>query len=315
MAYEPHMDPPELTVIGSGAIGGYIGARIARSGKSVQFHSPRFAEVLRSRGWSLQLVDGTQMHIPAPLAYSSTSEMRPSRWIFIATKATIRDQLPDLISPIVAPESILLTVQNGLGNRDLLQSAFPRNRVLAGLCQIGVNRSEDGIHITNFVPGDGFIQLGPNSPEDLPVIRELESLLVAAGIQVRHCHSIGEALWRKLMWNIPFNGLTVAVGGTGTDAICMDPALRKVAMALMEEIRLAANRLGHAIEPEYVEKLMGFTDRLGAYMASSVLDWKAGRSLEIEAIWQQPLREGTAAGVHMPHLATLTAILNRIDHR
>ena len=114
------------------------------------------------------------------------------------------------------------------------------------------------------------------------------------------------------MWNVPFNGLTVAIGGKGTDAVCGDPALRAVAIALMEEIRTAANALGHPIELDYTDKLMGFTDKLGPYKASSVLDWLAGRRIEVDAIFRKPLEAGRQAGVPMPHLETLTAILGNL---
>jgi 2-dehydropantoate 2-reductase len=81
----------------------------------------------------------------------------------------------------------------------------------------------------------------------------------------------------------------------------------------MAEIRAAGNALGSPIEPEYTNKLMHFTDKLGHYKASSVLDWLAGRRLEVESIYQKPLEAGKAAGVAMPHLETLTAILGECN--
>jgi 2-dehydropantoate 2-reductase len=147
------------------------------------------------------------------------------------------------------------------------------------------------------------------------VLETIRQLLEDAGINARTTPSLGEALWRKLMWNVPFNGLTVAIGGKSTDVVCQDPALRAIARELMEEIRLAGNALGYAIETEYTDKLLGFTDKLGDYMASSVLDWIGGRRLEVEAIFRNPLEQGTAAGVAMPHLATLTAILAGLGTR
>ena len=91
--------------------------------------------------------------------------------------------------------------------------------------------------------------------------------------------------------------------------------MRAVARSLMEEIRTAADALGFPIEPEYTDKLLAFTDRLGPYKASSVLDWLDGRQLEVETIFQKPLEAGTAAGIKMPALAMLTALLGGVGTR
>jgi 2-dehydropantoate 2-reductase len=304
-----------IGIIGAGALGSYFGIRLASGGERVRFLLRSDYEAVREGGFRLELADGTSLVLEAPAIYRQPEDMGPLDWVLIALKTTRNDLFDPLLGPLVGPETVLVTVQNGIGNVEALQALFPDNPVIAGLCQIGVNREGPG-RIRSFVPGDGFVQLGA---EDGSPGRErldaCQAMLEAAGIRVRRAASLGEALWRKLMWNVPFNGLTVAIGGKGTDAVCGNPRLREVARALMEEIRLAANALGYPIEPEYTEKLMGFTDKLGAYKASSVLDWLAGRPLEVEAIFRKPLEAGQQAGVSMPHLESLEAILGGLSPR
>ena len=262
----------------------------------------------------LTLADGAVIRLPQPAVFNSVEAMGPVDVVIIGLKTTRNYLFAELLPAVVGPETVLVTIQNGLGNVEALEDLFPQNPVIGALCQIGVNREGPG-RIRSFVPKDGFVLLGGNAQTTGRQLDSALQLLTGAGINARTTPSLGEALWRKLMWNVPFNGLTVAIGGKPTDAVCSDPALRAVARGLMEEIRLAGNALGYPIEPEYTDKLLGFTDKLGPYMASSVHDWLAGRRLEVEAIFRKPLEAGTAAGIPMPHLATLTAILTGLGTR
>ncbi|HKJ90352.1 MAG TPA: 2-dehydropantoate 2-reductase [Oceanipulchritudo sp.] len=295
----------KVGIIGSGALGSYFGMRLAVSGQEVGFLLRSDYAAVKEKGMKLILADGEAVVLKEPQVYRTPEEMGSQEMVLIGLKTTRNALFEELLPPVVRPGTILVTVQNGLGNVEQLQELFPENPVIGALCQIGVNREGPG-RIRNHVPGNGFVQLGahPGSPGEA-VLETCLRLFEHAGIRTRQTASLGEALWRKLMWNVPFNGLTVTIGGKGTDAVCGDPELRTVAVALMEEIRLAANALGFAIEPEYVDKLMGFTDKLGAYQASTVLDWLEGRPLEVEAIFRKPLEAGTRAGVPMPRLEEL----------
>lgn len=308
MAYTSTSRPGRIGIIGSGALGGYFGIRLAAAGNPVAFLLRSDFAAVQEAGFLLQLSDGTEVAVSDPEIYAGTAEMGRMDWIFVALKTTHNALLPEMLHPLMGPETRLLTLQNGLGNVAFLEEHFPNHPVIGGLCQIGVNREAPG-RIRSFVPGDGFVQLGAGQRADPQDVDSLQAVLENAGMRVRRAASLGEALWRKLMWNVPFNGLTVALDGVGTDLICENAELRAVARSLMEEIRAAANELGYPIEETYPDKLLSFTDELGEYKASSVLDWKAGRPLEVDAIFRQPLQAGTAAGVDMPHLATLCALL------
>jgi 2-dehydropantoate 2-reductase len=309
MQYRNH---PRVGIIGAGALGSYFGIRLAASGVPVSFLLRSDYQQVKENGMELTLSDGTREILDEPAIVKSIDEMGEMEWVIIGLKTTRNYLFESLLPPVVGPKTILITIQNGLGNVEALQELFPKNPVIGALCQIGVNREAPG-RIRSFVPGDGFVQVGAEPPANLDNLQQLQKVLSMASIKTKITPSLGEALWRKLMWNVPFNGLTVAIGGMGTDVVCEDPALRKIAISLMEEIRLAGNALGYPIEQEYTDKLIHFTDKLGHYKASSVLDWLGGRRLEVEAIYRKPLEAGIAAGVPMPHLEMLTAILGTRD--
>lgn len=305
---------PRIGIIGCGALGSYIGIRLAHAGHSVSFLLRSDYEAVKERGMELFLSDGTRMVLREPSIYRRVEQMGKLDWVIIALKTTRNHLFSRLLPPLVGPDTLLICLQNGLGNVEALEDLFPGHPVLGGLCHIGVNREGPG-KVRNFAFKDGLVELAPGKEaggEDLAACAEV---FTSAGIHTRRTASLGEAIWRKLMWNVPFNGLTVAIGGKGTDVVCQNPSLRKVARSLMEEIRLAANQLGYGIEADFTDKLLNSTDKIGAYMASSVLDWLSGRHIEVEALFKNPLIAGTEAGVPMPHLETLTAILQEIGAR
>jgi len=118
---------------------------------------------------------------------------------------------------------------------------------------------------------------------------------------------LDEARWRKLVWNIPFNGLAIAAGGLTTDRICADPRLATRVRELMAEVQRAAAAFGHVIADEFLQRQFEVTPAMGAYQPSSLVDFRAGREVEVEAIWGEPLRRAQRAGVAMPALAALYA--------
>ena len=119
-------------------------------------------------------------------------------------------------------------------------------------------------------------------------------------------------LWKKLCWNVPFNGLSIAAGGVTTDRIVGDPSLRSRARRLMDEVAAAASARGHVFDEKHIRWQLEMTDGMGPYRPSSLIDYLAGREVEVEGIWGEPLRRGEAAGVAMPEMR---ALLNEIRGR
>ena len=124
--------------------------------------------------------------------------------------------------------------------------------------------------------------------------------------------SVGSARWYKLVWNIPFNGLSIAAGGIDTAKILADPKLYQETLALMDEVMQASAALGFAQDPQHPRKEIARTRKMGAYQPSSLLDYLAKKPVELESIWGEPLRLGTAAGVTMPKLNGMYAKLKQL---
>jgi 2-dehydropantoate 2-reductase len=121
-----------------------------------------------------------------------------------------------------------------------------------------------------------------------------------------------ETRWRKLVWNVPFNGLSIAAGGITTDRIVADAALMADVRALMGEVQQAAGALGFAIPGDFLQRQIDVTLPMGAYKPSSLIDFLEGRAVEVEAIWGEPLRQARAVGVPAPRLEALYETLRRV---
>ena len=300
-----------IAVVGAGAIGGYYGAKLANAGRDVHFLMRgdlrgRRRAGLRIRGKS------EDIRLARLNCYNTTAAIGPCDLVLIAVKATANTHLLELIPPLLHERTMLLTLQNGLGNEEFLAENFGAERVLGGLCFVCLNRISPGV-IEHY--DVGRVVLGEFNQYPLPRTHDVSWEFKRSGVVCSVAENLGLERWRKLVWNIPFNGLAVTAGGLDTAAILADDALRATALALMDEVIAAANKCGYPLPTAVALEQMKRTATLGAYKPSTLIDFEAERPLEIEAIWGEPLRRAAAAGAEMPELRKLYGSLKEINAR
>jgi 2-dehydropantoate 2-reductase len=266
---------------------------------------------VRAHGLTLREKDGVR-HLPAVAAFATTEEIGPVEVVAIALKTTANGELARLLPPLLGPDTMVVTLQNGLGSDEFLASLVGAERVLGGLCFISIVRTAPG-ELTAF-HSPGMITLGEFGRPAGDRTRALAGRFVRAGVDCRPVDNLVEARWRKLVWNIPFNGLTLAHQITVAQVMA-DPALTAEARALMDEVAEAARRLGCVVPEQFIQTQIDVTRPMGPYRPSSLVDFLAGREVEVEAIWGEPLRRAQAAGAAMPRLAQLYAQLKELTAR
>lgn len=310
------MEPPlSVAVIGAGAVGAYYGGRLAEAGHDVRFLLRRDYEAVCARGLHVTSPDGDFV-LERPQIARTAAEIGPVDWVLCALKATAMPEMPALVTPCLGPQTRILALMNGLGLEEQFAEHFGTARVFGGLAFTCINRGEPGyVHHLDFGP----IVIGHllNDPAELEAAR---SLWLGSRVKVSLTPSLLLTRWEKLGWNIPFNGLTVAVGGVPTDRIVGDPALRAAAHAIMMEVLTAgdADLRAHGESagldrPAIIERYFTQTDAMGAYRPSTMIDFVEERSMEVEAIFGEPLRRARALGVAVPYLTFLTALLRSLD--
>jgi 2-dehydropantoate 2-reductase len=301
----------KIAIVGTGAIGGFYGAMLARAGRDVHFLCRGDYAHAREHGLAVTRVDAADFTLPEARVYPDSRDIGESGLVIIATKATANAELPAILTPLVGPATTLLTLQNGMGNVEFLERHFPDNPILGGLCFVCVNRTAPGV-FENSIPGGGTVVIGAHRHAGEADAGAAARLFSGAEVKAKASASLDEALWRKLCWNVPFNGLCIAAGGVSTAVVMESGTLRALARQLMEDVRAGAAAHGHAIEDGFLQKQFEATDGMGPYRPSSLIDYEAGRPVEVEAIFGEPLRRGQAQGALMPRLETLYYLLKAI---
>lgn len=302
------MQNPRYGIIGTGALGGYYGAKLAHAGCDVHFLMRSDLEAVRRDGLTVRSVKDGDIHLARVNAYGSPEEIGPCDIVLIALKTTSNAALPALIPPLLGPETALVTLQNGLGNEELLASRFGARRVMGGLCFVCLNRTAPGV-VEHY--GHGTLSIGEfkGPPQDRTM--RLVADFQRAGVDARAVQSLITERWRKLVWNIPFNGLGIAAGANVVEVL-NDEHLQAEARALMAEVITAAASMGYAIRPDFIDHLIERSWPMGEYRSSSQVDFEAGREVEVESIWGEALRQARGAGAGTPRLELLYALLRRL---
>jgi len=297
---------PRIGIVGSGAVGGYFGARLALAGADVRFLMRGDLGAVRARGSILILEGAGATELRPVAAFGTAAEAGAVDLVVIALKTTSGGDLPALVEPLLGPGTAVLTLQNGLGADERLAGLFGAERVIGGLVFMALSRTGPG-EIRCFHPGSVSVGEFGRPPAERTV--RLAAQLDTAAIKTRVVDNLLEARWRKLVWNIPFNGLSIAAGCLPTDRICSDAVLAGEARGLMREVQRAAAAFGFIISDDYLKAQFDVTPAMGPYRPSSLVDYLAGREVEVEPIWGEPLRRARSAGVEMPGLASLYARL------
>lgn len=297
-----------IAVVGAGALGGYYGAKLAYFGRDVHFLMR--GDLREVRRFGIRVRGETENFRLAKVnCCNSTEEIGPCDLVLIALKTTANQELLHLLPPLLKEGTMLLTLQNGLGNEEFLAEHFGAERVMGALCFVCLIREAGGV-IEQY--GHGRIVLGEYQRYPLPRTHDVSWEFKRCGVVSTVAENLVRERWRKLVWNIPFNGLAVTAGGIDTAAILADKAARATVLALMDEVIAAANHCGYALPTAEALEQMKRTEKMGAYKPSTLLDFAAGKPLELEAIWGEPLRRARGAGMEMPQLSALYEQLKKI---
>jgi len=313
----------KIAIVGCGALGSYYGACLARAGHDVHFLLRSDLAAVRAHGVQISSPDGDfTVH---PHTAADPAEIGVVDLVVIGLKTTANREFPRLLPPLVGPHTAVLTLQNGLGNEEALAQLFSPGQILGGLCFVCINRTGPGQieHIAH-----GRIVLGEFNHPPLPRTELIANAFRKGGVPCEVTPDLDLAHWQKLVWNVPFNGLGVASAAglpalsSGTipsanplspcltsDQLLADPRWLEQVLGLMNEIIATANAHGLSIPADYAQFQIDRTREMGAYRASTLIDFEEGRPLEIESLFIAPLREAIRLGVATPHLRSLCRVL------
>lgn len=317
----------KIAVVGSGAVGIFYGGKLCQAGHDTHFLVRSDFEFIKRNGFTISSPDGN-LRI-SPQAARAPEEIGPCDLVLVTLKTTANHQFPVLLPPLVAPHTLVLTLQNGLSNEQRLAALFGPENILGALCFVCLNRISPGVvqHIAH-----GQIILGEYTCPPKARTFELHSLFAQAGVPCSLTDNLERAHWEKLVWNIPFNGLGVAsaagyddvidgqVSGATpggrcltTDQLLSEPRWAALVVALMTEVMATANTFKLALPADLAAQHIERTRRMGAYKPSTLVDYERGQPLELESLFLKPLRLAQAAGIATPRLEALCAVLKTLN--
>ncbi|NQU37530.1 MAG: 2-dehydropantoate 2-reductase [Actinobacteria bacterium] len=305
-----------FAVIGAGAIGGYYGAMLALAGREVHFLARNDAAAMNRDGIQVLSPNGN-FAVESVTAHPTWDTLPRCDVVIVAVKSTANDDVFARVSKVVQPDGVVLLIQNGIGAEVELATHLPASvEVIGGLAFIGVEKTGPN----EFTHYDyGALTLGVFGRDYAAAASDgrmtaLVDALTGARVITHVSDNLLAARWQKLVWNIPFNTLSVVLDATTAELIG-HPGTYQLARSVMDEVMAAAAADGCPLPPDFPEGMLTATKAMKPYSTSMKVDFNAGRPLEHEAIAGGALARARATNTPMPALKTIYYQLAFIDSR
>ncbi|MDD2366513.1 MAG: putative 2-dehydropantoate 2-reductase [Desulfuromonadaceae bacterium] len=300
----------KIAIVGSGALGLYYGALLQQGGSDVHFLLRRDYQAIKNNGLKIYSING-DFKLPNVQGYNNSEDIGKVDLILVALKTFSNHSLKELITPLLSDKTEILTLQNGLGNEEMLADLFGEERIIGGIAFLCSNRGAPGeVHHL----GAGRITIGEYKPSQSKRLEIISSIFNSCKIDCHTTNDLKKIRWEKLVWNIPFNGLS-ALLMQSVDSLLSLHHTRSLIRKIMLEVIKAANaqQLTENIKDVYAEKMLLFTDNMGVYKPSMQIDREEGRQIETEAIFRKPLEFAETTGIEMPLVEMLTTLLEQTE--
>ncbi|MDB9536035.1 putative 2-dehydropantoate 2-reductase [Dolichospermum planctonicum CS-1226] len=302
-------------ILGTGALGGFYGAKLQKSGLEVHYLLKSDYQQVRENGLIIESKDG-DFTLPQVNAYNNVEKMPQCDVVIVSLKTTQNQLLRDLLPPIVKDNGTVLVLQNGLDIEAEVAEIVRNVSIIGGLCFLCSNKVAPGhIHHLDY----GQIALGEYTSNYQSIgitqkMREVTADFENAGISIEPLEDLLLGRWKKLVWNIPYNGLSVILDAR-TDELMADIHTRQLVENLMWEVAAGAKSTGRIIPESFIQTMLDYTVKMKPYRTSMKIDFDECRPLEIEAIFGNPFRKAEAAGVTLQQIRCLYQQLKFLDLR
>jgi 2-dehydropantoate 2-reductase len=293
-------------VVGTGAVGGFYGCRLNQAGAEVSTVHRSDFDVVKEKGIHIDSMDGPIHFTPHRVLKQVSDYDGYPDIILVALKSLPELDIAHIIAPAVGEDTSLFLLQNGIDIEEPVRERFPHNEIISGLAFICVNRVGPGqIRHLCF----GRLVIGSYPSGTTPLIHQLAALFEQADTPCRISDSIVTERWRKLLWNAPFNPISVLAGHATTAEIMDLPESVQLARQIMEEVSAVSSAMGHYLPSEAIEKNLSDTKKMKPYKTSMLLDYESGRPMEVEAILGNIIKAAHSQGVPVLRLQTLYSLL------
>jgi 2-dehydropantoate 2-reductase len=304
----------KYAVIGTGAIGGFYGGMLANNGADVHFLLHSDYQHVKEQGLRVDSIKGNFKL--AVNAYAKPEDMPMCDVVIVALKTTHNHLLQALLPQVVKPDGMVVIMQNGFAVEQVAADILPQANIIGGLCFIGSTKIGPG-HIKH--SDFGMVNLGQYMPDGstagiTPELKLITEDFIAAGIDAKPIENLSYLRWQKLVWNVPFNGLSVVLN-SNTSKLLSQPDTRELLKSMMLEVIAAANACGQSLNTSLAEAMLVNTEtNMQDYAPSMKVDFEHNRPLEINAIYQSMIARAAKSGVDMKLAKMLAQQLRFLSH-
>jgi 2-dehydropantoate 2-reductase len=320
----------KYTIVGAGAIGGYLGAKLALAGEDVTFIARnRNLEAINARGMTLHLPDGTTEQAKNVRAVHNAAEAGPQDVVLLTTKAHQLLELVPGMQALFGPETMVVSMVNGIpwwyfqklgGTYEARQltsvdpdgalgAGIEVKRIIGGIVYPAAELLEPGV--VKVIEGNRFT-LGELDNQRTPRIEALSKSMMAAGFKAPVSRDIRSEIWVKLWGNLTFNPVSALSHATLED-ICTYPLTRELAQRMMQEAQRVGEKLGVTFKVSVDQRIAG-AQAVGAHKTSMLQDVEQGRALELEALLGSVVELARITDSPTPTLDAIHAVTSLLSH-
>ena len=269
-----------IAVMGTGAVGGYFGAKLAAAGHDLAFIARgNHLEAMRLGGLRIDSPNG-EVRVSRSLFTSNPAEFGAADLVLFCVKSYDTETAAKALAPLIGDSTVILSLQNGVDNPEKIALIWGRQRTFAGVVYIGAQVAAPGVI---FHSSGGKIVFGhPDGRDSGSAAKVIEQTLSSAGVNCTVSNNIAKVQWGKLLWNAPFCAIS-SLARTDMKQILKSEELRKLAIACMAEVQTAATARGIDLPRALFEETIAFSAGLGSFKPSMLQDLEAGKPLEYEA--------------------------------
>jgi 2-dehydropantoate 2-reductase len=299
----------KFAILGSGAVGGYYGARLARAGHDVTFIA-RGAHLAAIRERGLEIRSPLGDFVTSARAEDDTSRVGPVDVVLVSVKTYDNATAIPLIAPLVGSSTSVLTVQNGVDSVSDVAAVAGEARTLGGTTYIATALESPGVIVQTgthrrIVFGEVFGDLSRVSER----VSRIQSAMVGADIQAESVPDARVPIWEKFVFLAPVAGFTGAAR-LPVGPVWADPFTRARFLDAAREIERIARAEGIPVAADVVDRIGPYVEGIPGSMRSSLLiDLSQGKRIEVEALQGSVVRRGMKLGIPTPIIATLYAVL------
>ncbi|MCP4050475.1 MAG: 2-dehydropantoate 2-reductase [bacterium] len=297
---------PEILIFGAGAIGAFYGAKLAQAGADVSTVCRSNFINVKENGFSIKSPLGDFIFKPKQVVNNIENYNGDPDYIIVTTKVLPEINIPKIILPAVKPDTSIVLLQNGIKIEGPVLKAFPKNEIISGLAFVCLTQLSSG-HITHHDYGKLAFGLFPEGVSTKT--RLLCDLFRSVNITCELSDNIERTRWKKLVWNAPFNPVSVIGGGINTKQMLDSEPSVELIRNVMKEVFILAEADNCNLNDKVIESNIDATLKMTPYKTSMLLDYENSKKMEVEAILGNAVRFADKKNIRVPYLKSLYALL------